>query len=237
MVHVFRAAVSFLFSVQLVPFQLRSPSLGIQVRRNFTSASTLRTICMTKDQLKELETNLWAAADNLRANSDLKSSEYWRCAITRRGRKAGRKCRCSRRINCSGCSMWRSPKASRPAASKGCESMIFQRERMCLRTCTARAKVGSGRRSARDGSGPVQPGRSQFGFRNPLAHARSGYVCERFSQGNGKIFCFLVESEPAFDSHGDVRGIVPLLAHEIPPHLISHLVLIGGVRNFTGERQ
>src|ERR1041384_364814 len=31
---------------------------------------------MTKDQLKQLEKDLWNAADNLRANSDLKSSEY-----------------------------------------------------------------------------------------------------------------------------------------------------------------
>lgn len=31
---------------------------------------------MNSDQLKQLETELWAAADNLRANSDLKSSEY-----------------------------------------------------------------------------------------------------------------------------------------------------------------
>ncbi|MDA1274108.1 MAG: class I SAM-dependent DNA methyltransferase [Verrucomicrobia bacterium] len=31
---------------------------------------------MTRDQLKQLETDLWSAADNLRANSDLKSSEY-----------------------------------------------------------------------------------------------------------------------------------------------------------------
>lgn len=31
---------------------------------------------MTKDQLKRLEADLWSAADNLRANSDLKSSEY-----------------------------------------------------------------------------------------------------------------------------------------------------------------
>src|SRR5215467_14636329 len=31
---------------------------------------------MTKEQLKELEADLWSAADNLRANSDLKSSEY-----------------------------------------------------------------------------------------------------------------------------------------------------------------
>jgi type I restriction enzyme M protein len=31
---------------------------------------------MTKDQLKQLEKELWNAADNLRANSDLKSSEY-----------------------------------------------------------------------------------------------------------------------------------------------------------------
>src|SRR5438093_9922764 len=31
---------------------------------------------MTKDELKQLENDLWSAADNLRANSDLKSSEY-----------------------------------------------------------------------------------------------------------------------------------------------------------------
>lgn len=31
---------------------------------------------MTKEQLKQLENDLWAAADNLRANSDLKASEY-----------------------------------------------------------------------------------------------------------------------------------------------------------------
>lgn len=31
---------------------------------------------MTKEQLKQLENDLWSAADNLRANSDLKSSEY-----------------------------------------------------------------------------------------------------------------------------------------------------------------
>jgi len=31
---------------------------------------------MTKDQLRQLETELWSAADKLRANSDLKSSEY-----------------------------------------------------------------------------------------------------------------------------------------------------------------
>lgn len=31
---------------------------------------------MTKEQLKQLEDDLWAAADNLRANSDLKASEY-----------------------------------------------------------------------------------------------------------------------------------------------------------------
>src|SRR5258707_6801321 len=31
---------------------------------------------MTRDELKQLETDLWSAADNLRANSDLKSSEY-----------------------------------------------------------------------------------------------------------------------------------------------------------------
>ena len=31
---------------------------------------------MTKDQQKQLERDLWSAADNLRANSDLKSSEY-----------------------------------------------------------------------------------------------------------------------------------------------------------------
>ena len=31
---------------------------------------------MTRDQLKRLEDQLWSAADNLRANSDLKASEY-----------------------------------------------------------------------------------------------------------------------------------------------------------------
>jgi type I restriction enzyme M protein len=31
---------------------------------------------MTRDQLKQLEDQLWSAADNLRANSDLKASEY-----------------------------------------------------------------------------------------------------------------------------------------------------------------
>jgi type I restriction enzyme M protein len=31
---------------------------------------------MTKEELKQLEKDLWSAADNLRANSDLKSSEY-----------------------------------------------------------------------------------------------------------------------------------------------------------------
>jgi type I restriction enzyme M protein len=31
---------------------------------------------MTRDQLNKLEADLWSAADNLRANSDLKSSEY-----------------------------------------------------------------------------------------------------------------------------------------------------------------
>ena len=31
---------------------------------------------MTREQLKQLEADLWGAANNLRANSDLKSSEY-----------------------------------------------------------------------------------------------------------------------------------------------------------------
>ena len=31
---------------------------------------------MTREQLKQLEADLWSAADNLRANSDLKASEY-----------------------------------------------------------------------------------------------------------------------------------------------------------------
>ena len=31
---------------------------------------------MTRDQLKKLESDLWAAADKLRANSDVKASEY-----------------------------------------------------------------------------------------------------------------------------------------------------------------
>jgi type I restriction enzyme M protein len=31
---------------------------------------------MTRDQLKQLEADLWSAADNLRQGSDLKSSQY-----------------------------------------------------------------------------------------------------------------------------------------------------------------
>ena len=31
---------------------------------------------MNREQLKQLEDDLWSAADNLRANSDLKASEY-----------------------------------------------------------------------------------------------------------------------------------------------------------------
>lgn len=31
---------------------------------------------MSKEQLKKLEANLWRAADSLRANADLKASEY-----------------------------------------------------------------------------------------------------------------------------------------------------------------
>ena len=31
---------------------------------------------MNKDQIKKLEADLWRAADSLRANSDLKASEY-----------------------------------------------------------------------------------------------------------------------------------------------------------------
>ncbi|MDP2367329.1 type I restriction-modification system subunit M N-terminal domain-containing protein [Rhodoferax sp.] len=31
---------------------------------------------MNKDRLKELEADFWRAADSLRANSDLKASEY-----------------------------------------------------------------------------------------------------------------------------------------------------------------
>jgi type I restriction enzyme M protein len=31
---------------------------------------------MNRDQLKKLENQLWSAADTLRANSDLKASEY-----------------------------------------------------------------------------------------------------------------------------------------------------------------
>lgn len=31
---------------------------------------------MNKEQLKQLEADLWSAANNLRANSDLKASEY-----------------------------------------------------------------------------------------------------------------------------------------------------------------
>ena len=31
---------------------------------------------MNRDQLQQLQADLWAAADNLRANSDLRASEY-----------------------------------------------------------------------------------------------------------------------------------------------------------------
>jgi type I restriction enzyme M protein len=31
---------------------------------------------MNKEQFKQLEKDLWSAADNLRANSDLKAGEY-----------------------------------------------------------------------------------------------------------------------------------------------------------------
>jgi len=42
-----------------------------------TTAANFQTLFdMTRDQLKQLEADLWSAADNLRANSDLKSSEY-----------------------------------------------------------------------------------------------------------------------------------------------------------------
>jgi len=33
-------------------------------------------VTMTSEEFKELEDNLWQTADTLRANSDLKSSEY-----------------------------------------------------------------------------------------------------------------------------------------------------------------
>lgn len=36
---------------------------------------------MNKDQLKKLEDDLWSSADSLRANSDLKSSEYSTCVL------------------------------------------------------------------------------------------------------------------------------------------------------------
>src|SRR5436309_888566 len=47
--------------------------------RQSTAAVTSRSTVVdrpTKEQLKQLEADLWSAADNLRANSDLKSSEY-----------------------------------------------------------------------------------------------------------------------------------------------------------------
>ena len=39
-------------------------------------ANRRTTESMNKEQLKKLEADLWSAADKLRANSDLKSSEY-----------------------------------------------------------------------------------------------------------------------------------------------------------------
>ncbi|WPL19589.1 Type I restriction-modification system methyltransferase subunit [Thiorhodovibrio winogradskyi] len=40
------------------------------------SAIRINRPATTRDQLKQLENDLWSAADNLRANSDLKASEY-----------------------------------------------------------------------------------------------------------------------------------------------------------------
>lgn len=40
------------------------------------AAASLPSPAMNREQLKKLERDLWAAADKLRANSDLKASEY-----------------------------------------------------------------------------------------------------------------------------------------------------------------
>ena len=47
-----------------------------QSTAGMTGYSTVVVDRPTKEQLKQLEADLWSAADNLRANSDLKSSEY-----------------------------------------------------------------------------------------------------------------------------------------------------------------
>jgi type I restriction enzyme M protein len=46
----------------------------LAARRRSVDRPTI--VAMTRDQLKKLERDLWAAADKLRANSDLKASEY-----------------------------------------------------------------------------------------------------------------------------------------------------------------
>jgi hypothetical protein len=39
---------------------------------------------MSRDQLRRLERDLWAAADKLRANSDLKATTNWRLRASRK---------------------------------------------------------------------------------------------------------------------------------------------------------
>ena len=46
------------------------------IRKALCCTSQLSRRNMNTEQLKQLEKDLWAAADNLRANTDLKSSEY-----------------------------------------------------------------------------------------------------------------------------------------------------------------
>lgn len=48
----------------------------IPLATDVVSATRANIRLMTRDQLKQLEDDLWSAADNLRANSDLKASEY-----------------------------------------------------------------------------------------------------------------------------------------------------------------
>ena len=48
----------------------------IPLATDVVSATRANIRLMTRDQLKQLEDDIWSAADNLRANSDLKASEY-----------------------------------------------------------------------------------------------------------------------------------------------------------------
>jgi type I restriction enzyme M protein len=63
------------------PFQLgskRKSMTHFQNRQSAVAVTKRSTVVdhPTNEQLKQLEADLWSAADNLRANSDLKSSEY-----------------------------------------------------------------------------------------------------------------------------------------------------------------